>query len=95
MNLQINPKSKDKDLAQKTEHFNLFPPEARERRGATRETRNRQTDRDTDIIECDLFPAPTQPCVHLYRQSWTLHKHPPPHTHTQREHLEGAPVDLA
>lgn len=65
-NLQIKPKSIDKDLAQKTEHFNLSSPKAKERetdgeieRWRKRETENRQTDRDIDIIECDFFPAPT------------------------------------
>lgn len=30
-----------------------------------RETKKSQADRDVDLIECDLFPAPTLPCVHL------------------------------
>jgi len=40
-------------------------PGDRETENEERETENRQTDRDVDIIACDLFSAPTQPHVHL------------------------------
>lgn len=69
---------------------------------AKREMENRQNDRDIDIIECDLFLAPTQHSVHLYKTQNTSNGSTPhslfhPHTltHTQREHLECAPMDLA
>ena len=50
---------------------------------------NRQNDKDIDIIECDLFLAPTQDSVHLYKTQNTSHGSNPQslslslsHTHT-------------
>lgn len=61
---------------------------------AKREMENRQNDRDTDIIECDLFLAPTQHSVHLYKtqntsNGSTPHSLSPTHTHPHTKRTSG------